>query len=72
MQLQVLWQFEQSFVPTRPIDDHDDIVLRVAAGDFVEEQLHAVAVDMRQNQRIESAIYRADRTVRIGVVSAKS
>ena len=34
MQLQVLWQFELSFVPSRPIDDHDDIVLRVAAGDF--------------------------------------
>ena len=38
------------------------------AGDFIEEQLHAVAVDMRQNQRIESAIYRADHTVRIGVL----
>ena len=53
----IRWQEEQAqivgqlkllaFVPAGPIENHDDVVVWMAAGDLVHEDLHAVGIDMR-------------------------
>lgn len=37
-----------TLVPAGAVENPDQIIIRVAAGDFVEEYLHAVGIDMRQ------------------------
>ena len=44
------------FVPAGAIEDHDDIVVRVATGNLVEEDLHALGIDVRQYPAVESAL----------------
>ena len=42
-------------MPARPIYYHHYALFGVACRDFIEEQLHAVGVDVRQNQAVELA-----------------
>ena len=61
----VRWQAQQPHVgrgpkiatgvPTRTVEHHHDVLLRVALPDLVEEQLHAMRVDVGQDQRVELA-----------------
>ena len=56
-------QFEQAHIgcqrkgvapmPTGAIKHHDDPLARMAGGDLVEEELHALAIDAGQNQGIQ-------------------
>ncbi len=55
-------------VPPGTIEYHHDVVVGVAAGDFVEEDLHATGVDMRQHQTVEAAILRTYRAIGVGVL----
>ena len=52
-------------MPTGAIQRHDDPLARMAGGNLVEEELHALAVDARQNQGIQLTVGHRDR--RIGV-----
>lgn len=70
-------QFEQAqigrgcertaLMPTRAVKDHDDPVVRMSLGDLVEEDLHALAIDLRQNQRVELPISHGDGGISVGV-----
>jgi hypothetical protein len=53
-------------MPTRPINHHDYIFVPIARRDLVRKQLHAMPVNLRQNQRIKPPIYRADRAIGVG------
>lgn len=55
-------------MPTRPINHHDYIFVPIARRDLVRKQLHAMPVNLRQNQRIKPPIYRADRAIGVGVL----
>ena len=58
-------------MPTKPagsVEHHDDAALGMAISDLVEKYLHAVRIDVRQDQAVQFAAYHIDRTVRIGVL----
>ena len=44
-------------VPASTVNHHDDALLGVACRDFVEEQLHALGVDVRQDQAASSPVH---------------
>ena len=51
------------------IEHHDDhVVVRIAAGNLVGEDLHAIEIDMRQHQTVEAAILRTHRAIGVGVL----
>ena len=53
-QFHVLWRLERTTgVPACTVEHHDDLLIRVACAHLVQKQLHALGVDVRQNQRIE-------------------
>lgn len=54
-------------VPDRTVNHHDDALLWVACRDFVEKQLHALGVDVRQDQAVELARAHVHRPVGVGV-----
>jgi hypothetical protein len=54
-------------MPTRAVEHHHhDMLVRVALPDLVEEQLHAVGIDVGQDQRVEFAAEHIDRSISIG------
>ena len=68
-QAQIVGQAEVfAFVPAGAIKDHDDVVVWVAAGDLVEEDLHAIEIDMWQHQTVEGAVLEADRAIGVGIL----
>lgn len=54
-------------MPTGAIQDHDDALIHMASGNFVEEYLHACRVDLRQDEAIEFASAHVHCAVGIGV-----
>jgi hypothetical protein len=52
-------------MPTGPIEHHHYPFFQVTRSDFINEDLNAVAIDMRQNQAVQAPIQR--RHCRIGV-----
>ena len=40
-------------MPARTVEHHHDVASGVTLSDFVDEQLHALGVDVRQDQRVE-------------------
>ena len=57
-----------AFVPPRPIEQHDDALIRVTRGDLGQKQRHAVAVDVGQNQPVETAVANAHRSIGIDIL----
>ncbi len=55
-------------MPARAVNHHDDALIGVACRDLIEEQLHALGVDVRQHQAIELASADIHRTVGVGVL----
>jgi len=52
-------------VPARAVKDHDDPIPRMPGCHFVQEYLHAVAVDMRKDQAVECSV--SDGNSAIGI-----
>ena len=52
-----------ALVPAGAIEHHHDGVVGVATGDFVEEDLHALGVDLWQHQAVEATVLRAHGTI---------
>ena len=50
-----------ALVPAGAIEHHDHVVVRIAAGNLVEKDLHAGEIDMRQHQTVEAAVLRIHR-----------
>jgi len=68
-QVDVFWCFERiAAMPARTVNHHDDAILWMACSDFVQEQLHALGVDVRQYQAVEFASADIHRTVGVGVL----
>ena len=40
-------------MPARAVDHHDNMLVGVTCRNFVEKQLHALSVDVRQDQAVE-------------------
>ena len=55
-------------VPTRAVDHHDDVLLCVATRHFIEKHLHALGIDVRQDQTVKLAGADIHRTVGVGVL----
>lgn len=55
-------------MPACAIQYHHEVLVWVASANLIQKHLHARAVDLRQNQRIQSAIYRADGPIHVGVL----
>ena len=54
-------------MPSRPVNHHHDALIGVACRDFIEEQLHAPGVDVRQDQTVELARTGIHRTLGVGI-----
>ena len=54
-------------LPPGAIAHHDHVVVRVAAGDLVKDDVHAVSIDMREHQTVEAPVPRTRRTIGVGV-----
>lgn len=68
-QAQIVGQTEiLAFVPAGAIEHHNHVVVRLATGNLVNEDLHAVRVDLRQHQAVETAILRTHRAIGVGVL----
>ena len=68
-QAKVVGQVEVvALVPASAIEHHQDVVVGVASGDFVEEELHAVGVDMGQHQAVEATVLWTHGTIGVGVL----
>ena len=60
-QAQIVGQPERStLTPPGAIEDHHDPVVGMTRADLIEKQLHAGAIDVRQDQRVERAISHGD------------
>jgi hypothetical protein len=55
-------------MPARAVEHHHDVVVGVALPHLVEEQLHAVSIDVGQDQRVEFAAEHIDRGIGVGVL----
>jgi hypothetical protein len=45
-----------AFMPAFAVKHHDNILIRVAWGNFIQKHLHACAIDVGQYQRIEASL----------------
>ena len=54
-------------MPARAVKDHDDPIIWMPLGDLVEEQLHALAIDLRQDQRVKLPVSHRDGGIGVGV-----
>ena len=54
-------------MPAGAIEHHHDLFAGMASGHLVEEHLHAVRVDVRQDQGIQHATRHIHRGVGVGV-----
>jgi hypothetical protein len=54
-------------VPPGPVHHHDQSVLRVPGRHFIQKDLHADSVDVRQDQAVQCAFRNGNRRIRIGV-----
>jgi hypothetical protein len=57
-----------ALVPTRTVEHHDHVFLRVAAGNFGDEQLHAFGVELGQHQGVEFSIHGRNCALSVGVL----
>ena len=55
-------------MPARAVEHHHDVVVGMALPHLVEEQLHAVGVDVGQDQRVEFAAEDIDGGIGVGVL----
>ena len=53
-----------AFRPPGTIKNHNDIIPEVTAGYFIEENLHAITINMWQHQTVESTMEGADYPVK--------
>src|ERR1700682_2493771 len=68
-QAQVVRQPERStLMPPGAVENHHDALVGMARADLIEKQLHAGAVDVRQDQRVEHAIGHRDGRISVGVL----
>lgn len=68
-QAEVVGQSERlALMPAGAVEHHQDTVLWMARGDFVQKELHAVAVDVGEDQCVQIAIGDRHGGVRIGVL----
>ncbi len=51
----------------RTVNHHDDVLIGVPCRDFVEKQLHALGIDVRQDQTVEFTCAHIHRTIGVGV-----
>lgn len=64
----VAWHRQGScFVPASPIKHHDNSVRRVPISDLIEEHLHTLTIDVRQDQRVEYSVNHRNGGIGIGV-----
>ena len=71
------WQPEQAkiggqlqrftLMPPGPIEHHEQAFLGVAGCHFIEEDLHAIPIDMGQDQGIQLAVAHTHRRIGVGV-----
>ena len=54
-------------MPTRTVEHHDNVLLRVAAGNFGDEQLHAFGV-VGQHQGVKFSIHGRNCAISVGVL----
>jgi hypothetical protein len=55
-------------MPARAIEHHHNMVMGMALGHLIQEDLHAVGVDLGQDQSIHYARQRLHGCVRVGVL----
>ena len=55
-------------MPTRTVNDHDDVLMRIAGRDLTEKQQHACPVDVRQREPIKAAIGNTDGGVSVNML----
>lgn len=55
-------------MPARAVEHHHDALVRMMLCDFIEEQLHAVCVHVRQDQRVELAAEHVHGGIGVGVL----
>lgn len=55
-------------MPASTVDHHNDLLIRMTLGDFIEKSLHAPGVDVWQDQAVEFASANIDGTKRVGVL----
>ena len=68
-QAQIVGQPERStLMPPGAIEDHHDPVVGMTRADLIEKQLHAGAIDVRQDQRVERAISDGDGGISVRVL----
>jgi hypothetical protein len=65
-QANIVWNLQVvTPMPTCAVHDHDDFLARMAQSDFVQKDLHAIGVGIRQDQGIEMTVANIDRSVTI-------
>ena len=57
-----------SLVPACTVNQHDDALIRMTCRDFVRKQLHALGIDVRQDQPIELASADIHHPIGIGIL----
>ncbi len=68
-QADVRWRAQLAAgVPAGTIKHHDDALSRMALAHLVQEQLHAVRVDVRQDERVQLAAGHIDGGIRVGLL----
>ena len=55
-------------VPASTVKHHDDALVRVALAHLVEKQLHALGVDVGQDERVQLAACHIDGRIGVGVL----
>ena len=67
-QINVGWRLEAvTAMPTGTINHHDNVLVGVTRRDLIEEELHALGIDVRQDQTVELAGTYIYRCIGIGV-----
>ena len=51
------------------IKDHNNIIAGIATGNLIDENLHAIAVNMKQYQAVKGSINGTDCTVSVSSLS---
>jgi hypothetical protein len=54
-------------VPACTVQYHDNFLVRMTRGDFLQKDLHAVCIDVRQDQTVEMTAVRIDGSIALGV-----
>ena len=57
-----------TLMPPGAVEDHHDAVIGMARADLIKEQLHAGAIDVWQDQRVERAVSHTDGGISVPVL----